>query len=162
MPSNTTNTMSYPIIPDAVASVHGNELYPDLCGSVFFCQLPCGVFVNAQFHGLPVIHGNNCSHFLGFHIHENGDCSQNAEHEFYQTGNHYNPDSAPHPNHRGDLPPILSCDGYAWQSFLIDTFSVTEIIGKSVVVHASPDDFTTQPSGNSGTKIGCGIIELNP
>lgn len=154
---NTSNSL----IPDAVASVHGSELYPDLCGSVFFCQLSCGVFVNAQFHGLPVAHGSNCSHFLGFHIHENGDCSQNEEHEFYLTGNHYNPDNVPHPSHRGDLPPIISCNGYAWQSFLIDTFSVTEIIGKSIIVHANPDDFTTQPSGNSGVKIGCGIIKLN-
>lgn len=151
----------YPAMPDAQAVVRGSHLYPDLYGIVFFCQMPCGVFVNAQFQGLPTISKTNTalSRFLGFHIHEHGDCTQNASREFDRTGNHYNPDNLSHPNHRGDLPPILNCNGYAWQSFLADAFSVSEIIGRSVIVHAMPDDMTTQPSGNSGSKIGCGIIQ---
>lgn len=148
-------------MPDAQAIIHGNQLYPNLYGVVFFCQMNCGVFINAQFHGLPAIQSVNENHFLGFHIHENGDCSQNEDYDFNLTGSHYNPDNLPHPNHRGDLPPILNCNGYAWQSFLTDTFSVKEIIGRSVIVHSKPDDFMTQPSGNSGSKIGCGIIQLN-
>lgn len=147
-------------IPDAQAIIRGSHLYPDLYGVVFFCQMPYGVFINAQFHGLPSVSETNAkiNRFLGFHIHEFGNCAQNAGSEFDRTGNHYNPDDFSHPNHRGDLPPILNCDGYAWQSFLTDAFSVQEIIGRSIVVHAMPDDFMTQPSGNSGTKIGCGVI----
>lgn len=144
--------------PDASAAINGNRSHPELYGVVQFYQMPFGVFVIAQFHGLPAISGTDQNHFLGFHIHENGDCSQNAEYDFNMTGNHYNPDKFPHPNHRGDLPPILNCNGYAWQSFLTDSFTVSEIIGRSIVVHAAFDDFLTQPSGNSGAKIGCGVI----
>lgn len=153
----------YPAMPDAQAIIRGNHLYPELYGVVFFCQMPYGVFINAQFHGLPSISETNTkiSRFLGFHIHEFGDCTQNANSEFDRTGNHYNPDNFPHPNHRGDLPPILNCGGYAWQSFLTDAFSVPEVIGRSIIVHAMPDDFITQPSGNSGAKIGCGIIRAD-
>ena len=115
--------------PNASATIKGNQLYPDLFGTVLFYQLPYGVLVNAQFSGLPTVTENGRQHFLGFHIHE-----------------------------YGDLPPILNCNGYAWQSFLTDKFTVSEILGRSVIVHASADDFMTQPSGNSGAKIGCGII----
>lgn len=151
----------FPSMPDAQAVIHGNHLYPSLYGIVFFCQMPYGVFVSAQFHGLPTATKENIplNHFLGFHIHENGNCSQDEKADFPHTGNHYNPENLPHPNHRGDLPPILNCNGYAWQSFLTNTFSVSEIVGRSVVVHAMPDDFSTQPSGNSGAKIGCGVIQ---
>ncbi len=150
----------YPTIPDAQALVQGNESYPDLGGIVLFCQMPYGVFINAQFHGLPPIYTANANRFMGFHIHENGDCSLDPNREFAFTGNHYNPDNALHPNHRGDLPPVINCNGYGWQSFLTDAFRVEEIIGLSVVLHAMPDDFMTQPSGNSGAKIGCGIIRV--
>ena len=157
----TSENISYPIIPDAQAEIHGSELYPDLIGSVFFCQMSCGVFINAQFHGLPLLSATNTNRFLGFHIHENGNCTQNEDHDFYLTGGHYNPKNQPHPNHSGDLVPIFNCNGYAWQSFLIDSFEVAEIIGRSVIIHSMPDDFMTQPSGNSGIKIGCGVIVSN-
>lgn len=155
------DNLSYNAIPDAAAVVTGNHSHPDLYGVVQFYQMPFGVFVIAQFHGLPAVNGTEKSRFLGFHIHENGNCAQNAEYDFNMTGNHYNPDNFLHPNHRGDLPPILNCNGYAWQSFLTDSFVVSEIIGRSVVVHGSFDDFMTQPSGNSGMKIGCGIIQTS-
>ena len=147
--------------PDAQAIVLGNDKHPDLFGVVLFYQMPFGVLINAQFDGLPVMSGTDTNRFFGFHIHENGDCSQNAEFDFNLTGGHYNPDNWNHPNHRGDLPPILNCNGIAWQSFLTNAFMLTDVIGRSVVVHAMPDDFMTQPSGNSGAKIGCGIIQLN-
>lgn len=157
----TFNNLSYTEAPDAKAIVKGNNTHPDLYGVVLFYQLPFGVLVNAQFQGLSLASGIEQSQFLGFHIHEKGDCSQNENFEFSLTGNHYNPDNKPHPNHRGDLPPILNCNGFAWQAFLTNRFTVTEVIGRSIIVHASPDDFMTQPSGNSGAKIGCGIIKLN-
>lgn len=148
-------------VPDASAIVTGNHSHPDLYGVVQFYQMPFGVFVIAQFHGLPNVSDTDKSRFLGLHIHENGDCTRNAEYDFNMTGSHYNPNNLPHPDHRGDLPPILNCNGYAWQSFLTNSFVVPEIIGRSVVVHDSFDDFKTQPSGNSGMKIGCGIIQTS-
>lgn len=48
--------------------------------------------------------------------------------------------------------------GYAWTVFYDKRVTIQDIVGRSVVIHAMPDDFMTQPSGNSGAKIGCGVI----
>ena len=88
------------------------------------------------------------------HIHEYGDCSGSFE----RTGNHYNPSGQPHPGHAGDMVPLLGNAGYAWTAFYDKRFAIQDVIGKSVVIHSGADDFTTQPSGGSGTKIGCGEI----
>ena len=78
---------------------------------------------------------------------------------FPNTGNHYNPDNVPHPEHAGDLPPLLSNNGYAWMNFYTGRLNLNDIIGRSLVIHSMADDFRTQPSGNSGDKIACGVIE---
>ena len=57
------------------------------------------------------------------------------------------------------MPPLFSNKGYAFMIFLTDRFKVDEIIGKTVIIHSMPDDFKTQPSGDSGMKIACGVIE---
>ena len=88
------------------------------------------------------------------HIHENGDCSQS----FTKTEEHYNPQHRLHPYHAGDLLPVLGNQGYAWGAFYDKRFSISGILGRSVVIHSHSDDFSSQPSGNSGNKIGCGII----
>lgn len=63
-----------------------------------------------------------------------------------------------HPEHGGDLPPILSDKGTAWMMVYTTRFFTEEVVGKTVVIHDMPDDFRTQPSGNSGEKIACGQI----
>lgn len=88
------------------------------------------------------------------HIHELGNCSD----DFQKTGLHYNPQNSPHPYHGGDLLPLISNYGYAWSTFFDDRFSIEDILDRSVVIHSQRDDFTTQPSGDSGTKIACGVI----
>lgn len=113
-----------------------------------------GVLVEAEIFGLPNISTPFSSDFYGFHIHEVGDCSQNFTH----TGNHYDPNMEEHPNHAGDMPPLLGNQGYAWMSFFDRRFTIDEIMGRSVVIHQMADDFHTQPSGNSGAKIACGVI----
>lgn len=75
-------------------------------------------------------------------------------------GTHYNPKSCNHPEHAGDLPPLFENNGYAYISFLTNRFTVKEIIGKVIIIHDMPDDFTTNPSGKSGEKIACGKIEI--
>ena len=77
---------------------------------------------------------------------------------FPHSGTHYNPNGCPHPYHAGDMPPLFGADGYAFLTFVTSRFTVNEIVGKTVIIHSSPDDFTTQPSGNSGEKIACGLI----
>lgn len=71
---------------------------------------------------------------------------------------HYDPGSCEHPHHAGDLPPLFGNNGFALCAFLTNRFSVDEVVGRTVIIHDRPDDFTTQPSGNSGMKIACGVI----
>ncbi len=142
--------------PQAVAWVRGNREYPGLSGLVKFYQTPYnGILVEAEVFGLPNISEANSTDFYGMHIHENGDCTEN----FTQTGEHYNPTGQMHPNHVGDLPPLLGNQGYAWTVFYDKRFTINDILGKSVVIHSNRDDFRTQPSGDSGMKIGCGVIQ---
>lgn len=63
-----------------------------------------------------------------------------------------------HPKHAGDLPPLLECKGQAYLSVKTDRFTVDEIIGRTVIIHSDSDDFSTQPTGNAGRKIACGVI----
>lgn len=144
--------------PQAMAMVYGNEAYPDLLGSVRFYQTAYGVLVVAEVQGLPAPAGNCEAPIFGFHIHEGGSCTGNAENPFANAGMHWNPNGCPHPEHAGDLPPLFGANGYAFLACLSNRFSVEEIIGRTVIIHAHPDDFTTQPSGNSGAMIACGEI----
>ena len=113
-----------------------------------------GVLIEAEIFGLPNVSVPFSSNFYAFHIHETGDCSR----DFTNTGNHYNPTMEEHPNHAGDMPPLLGNQGYAWTAFFDRRFTIDEIMGRSVVIHQMPDDFHSQPAGNAGTKIACGVI----
>lgn len=142
--------------PAAIAWLQGGASAPRLAGSVKFYQTTYGgVLLETEVFGLPNVDTPGSSSFYGMHIHEYGDCTQ----PFDQTGGHYNPENMPHPQHAGDLPPLLGCQGYAYQVVYDKRFFVKDIIGRSLVIHGMADDFTSQPSGNSGKKIGCGIIQ---
>ncbi len=144
--------------PNAYANIRGDAEHPHLYGIVkFYDTKLAGVLVEAEIFGLPSLSRSFAGSFFGFHIHENGNCRK----PFDQTGGHYNPDNAKHPDHAGDLPPLLGNHGFAYSVFFTQRFLIKDILGKSIIIHSSPDDFTSQPSGNSGTKIACGIIEKN-
>ncbi len=143
--------------PSAVAYVSGSSGYSLIKGIVRFYRSAYGVFVVAQVSGLPI--GSMCaSPIFGFHIHEGASCSGNADDPFADTLTHYNPKGCQHPYHAGDLPPLFGANGYAYSAVLTNRFTIDEIIGKTIVIHSSPDDFTSQPSGNAGKKIACGVI----
>ena len=135
--------------PQAAAEISGGEAFPDISGIVRFYQTPMGVIVYAEVAGLP-----EGRRIFGFHIHEVDSCRG----DFSDAGGHYDPDGGAHPYHAGDLPPLFGNDGFALSLFLTDRFSVSEVIGRTVIIHGSPDDFTSQPAGNSGERIACGII----
>lgn len=140
--------------PAACAQIIGNKLAPKLHGMAYFYSVPQGgLLIEVEVFGLPKLNSINSS-FYGMHIHENGNCRP----PFDKTGDHYNPKKRPHPEHAGDLPPLLGNSGYAYAAFYTDRLDADDIIGRSLIIHSNPDDFTTQPSGNSGNKIGCGII----
>ena len=145
--------------PNSAADISGGENYPGIRGRVIFRQQKNGVLVTADIYGLPTGETGCDSGVFGFHIHEGEDCGSNGQEPFSNTNGHYNPGDCPHPYHAGDLPPLFENDGYAYMSFLTNRFTATEIIGRTVVIHLKPDDFHSQPSGNSGEKIACGVIK---
>ncbi len=144
--------------PQAWAVVRGSERYSSIRGEVRFYQTTFGVVVMAEILGLPDGDDPCRAPVFGFHIHEGGQCTGNAADLFADVGTHYTPDGCPHPYHAGDLPPLFGAGGYGFSVFLTDRFTVDEIIGRAVIIHGSPDDFTTQPAGNAGEKIACGMI----
>ena len=144
--------------PNAYARISGGPNNSTINGLVYLYQLPTGVFLVAQVQGLPDSTAACAPNIYAFHIHEGSSCTGNAEDPFADTGGHYNPHNCPHPAHAGDLPPLFSNHGYALMSVFTDRFTVNEVIGRAFIIHAHPDDFTTQPSGNSGAKIACGKI----
>ena len=144
--------------PDARAAVKGSSEYPAVSGAVLFYQASGGVLVAARMQGLPEGPEPCAPNVFGFHIHAGTSCTGNSEDPFADTGGHYNPGNCPHPAHAGDLPPLFGNHGKAFQAFFTDRFALDDVIGRTVIVHAHPDDFTTQPSGNSGAKIACGRI----
>ena len=140
-----------------LASSPGNNV----AGTVVFVQEGRKVFVVAEVTGLtPGAHG--------FHVHEKGDCSAA---DFSSAGGHFNPDGKPHgdpgagAHHVGDMPVLVAdASGRAntraeLRSMSIGGGGANDIVGKSVVVHADPDDFRTQPAGNSGARVACGVIK---
>lgn len=136
--------------PMAIARLRGNRDNAGLHGVVRFYQFPGAILVEANIKGLP----NHSSGFFGFHIHTGGGCSG-----FSATGGHYDPVGKPHPYHAGDLPPLLSRSGRAYIAVMTDRFSIADIVGRTVVIHSEADDFCSQPAGNAGEKIACGVIE---
>ncbi len=135
-----------------MAQIRGGAQAPQLTGCVQFYQESGCVLIVARISSLPK---ESKTGFFGFHIHEGISCSGT---DFSGTGSHYNPTGQMHPKHAGDLPPLLACQGNAYLSVRTDRFSVKDIIGRTVVIHSDPDDFHSQPAGNAGNKIACGVI----
>lgn len=144
--------------PEAAAVVKGSEKYPGINGTVSFYRVVGGVIVRAQITGLPKETLPCNSHFFGFHIHSGNTCTGNDTDPFANADGHYDPHNCPHPYHAGDLPPLLNTAGSSFSVFLTDKFSIDEVLGRTVIIHGSSDDFTTQPAGNAGEKIACGEI----
>jgi len=149
--------MLYEGRPTAAAVVLGAREYPALRGVVRFFAAEAGTLVQVSLQGLPEGEGCN-TRLFGLHIHEGGHCTGPTSEPFADAGGHFNPLDCSHPAHAGDLPPVFGCHGMAWAAFLTDRFRVEEILGRAVIVHERPDDFTTQPAGNAGRRIACGVI----
>ena len=139
-----------------LASSAGNNI----AGTVTFVPEGGKVVVIAEITGLkPGPHG--------FHVHEKGDCSAP---DFTSAGGHFNPSGQPHgdpaaaAHHAGDMPMLVAdASGKATLRAEVSSMTVgngtTDIVGKAVVVHADADDFKSQPAGNSGARMACGVIK---
>lgn len=146
------------LVPQAQSLLDGSPNHPRIRGKVIFFETPSGVLVSTEVTGLPFSQDPCEASFLGFHIHQGSSCTGNAADPFANAQAHLNPLNCRHPHHAGDLPPLLNNNGYAFSITLTNRFSIDEIIGSTVIIHDRPDDFTTQPAGNSGDRIACGVI----
>ena len=146
--------------PKAVAKLEptrGNST----AGTVTFAQQGDLVQVTVQVTGLKPGQEH------GFHLHEKGDCSSG---DGMSTGGHFNPSGKPHgpqssEHHAGDMPALKAdANGNANMTFQLSGVSIgsgtADLVGRGLIVHAMPDDYTTQPTGNSGARIACGVIKL--
>ena len=131
----------------------------DVTGTVTFTKEADGVHVVADLAGLkPGEHG--------FHIHEKGDCSAP---DGTSAGGHFNPGKHPHAGpdaiyrHAGDLGNLTAdASGKAHYERLDKELKLDgpdKIVGRSLIVHERVDDLKTQPTGNAGARVACGVIE---
>jgi Cu-Zn family superoxide dismutase len=129
-------------------------------GTVRFAQTGDKVMVTGEVRGLKP----NAEH--GFHVHEKGDCSSG---DGMSTGGHFNPTTTAHGQHGhgvhhvGDLPSLMAdAQGVAKIDFTSTSLTLkpgtTSIVDKGLIVHRDPDDYKTQPTGNSGPRVACAVI----
>lgn len=149
----------------AYAQISGSSYAPNLKGKVIFRDIPGGTEVCIEVTGLPeYTPPTDTSPQIGphgFHLHVAGNCEiGDPENPYQSAGEHYNPTNAPHGNHAGDFPVIFSNNGYSRMCFYTNKFTVFDILNKAVIIHQSPDDYRTEPAGNSGKRIGCGVIKI--
>ncbi|MEW6704509.1 MAG: superoxide dismutase family protein [Pseudomonadota bacterium] len=132
-------------------------------GIVMFHAMGDHVMAHAHVAGLKP----NAEH--GFHLHEKGSC---ASADGTSAGGHFNPAGAPHgpqdaAHHAGDMPALKAdANGVADVRFMLRGVSVgagaADIVNRAVIVHAEPDDYKTQPTGNSGARLACGVVAKHP
>ena len=139
----------------ALSATAGNQA----AGTVTFTPAGERVRVVARVNGLaPGAHG--------FHIHEKGDCSAP---DATSAGGHFNPTGKAHgdpaggDHHGGDMPMLVAdASGNALLEVTLDVITLgsgaNDIVGRAVVVHKDADDYKTQPTGNSGARVACGVI----
>jgi Cu-Zn family superoxide dismutase len=129
-----------------------------VAGTIHFHKQPAGVHVQGRITGLT-------SGAHGFHIHEFGDCSAA---DFTSAGSHFNPTNEPHgartdaKRHVGDMGNIdAGADGSATVDYTDNELrfdGMRSILGRGVIVHEKADDFKTQPTGNAGGRLACGVV----
>jgi len=138
------------LTPTQGSNVQGLVMFHDMDGQLMVHARLSGLKPNAE---------------LGFHVHEVGSC---ASADGTSAGGHFNPDGKPHgppgaARHAGDMPALKSdAQGAVDQKFMLTGPTLgagpLSVVNRSVIVHAQPDDYTTQPTGNSGARIACGVI----
>lgn len=147
-------------VKEALAVVNPTE-GSKVSGTVSFIKNGQGVRITANIEGLsPGLHG--------FHVHEFGNCSSP---DANSAGGHFNPTNMPHAgpkaekHHLGDLGNLeADRNGTAKLEVTDDLISLEgpkSIVGRSVIVHARPDDLKTQPAGGAGARVACGVIGIS-
>jgi Cu-Zn family superoxide dismutase len=150
------------VVPGPRATANLVNAQGQSVGTVRLVQEVDGLKLDVQASGLPAgVHG--------IHIHETGTCTPP---DFTSAGGHFNPDAKQHglrnPQgpHRGDLENLeVGADGTADREYKVTSVTLNEGVsslfdadGSAIVIHAGPDDYVSNPSGNSGARIACGVV----
>ena len=142
-----------------LASASGSRV----SGKLTLAPMGDGVHISGEVGGLAA--GGQ----FGFHVHEKGDCSAV---DATSAGGHFNPAASPHgraggpAHHAGDMDNITSgADGVAkvnvhLRGVTLGGGATNDIAGRAVIVHAAPDDYHSQPTGNAGARVACGVIRV--
>ena len=123
--------------------------------------------VDGKIHVVIFVQGLKPGQEHGLHIHEVGDCSSG---DGMSAKGHFNPYGKPHAHagtaerHAGDLPSLKAAkNGRAKVDVMLDVITIApgpgSIVDRGLIVHADPDDYKTQPTGNAGARIACGVIK---
>lgn len=163
MPLMTDDTTSAPMVNHAEAKLSGTYADTTLDGTVKFDIDPGGKVKMTLDITIPAKAGRS----VAVHIHEHGNCSDMAK----MAHGHWNPTNAEHGKwgsasfHAGDIGNIkLNAKGKGSMSSTTDLWTLggkpdKNLLGRSIIIHGGVDDYKTQPTGNSGTRIGCGVIK---
>ena len=149
--------------PVAVADIKGGPLRPQISGYMEFYAVPGGSWICIEVEGLPpyqpATNGQDPIGPHGFHVHEFGTCEVgDPQDPFQAAGGHWDPTNEPHGNHAGDFPVLFSNQGYSKMCFFDGDFTPQEVLNRSVLIHENPDDYRSQPAGDSGRRLACGVI----
>lgn len=168
---SSTPPSAPPVAPAALAAGTAQQAVAVLAsasgsrvsGKLTLAPMGDGVHIAGEVGGLPP-NGQ-----FGFHVHEKGDCSAA---DASSAGSHFNPAGAPHgragsgAHHAGDMDNLASdADGVARVNVHLRGVSLgggaaNDIAGRAVIVHADPDDYQSQPTGNAGARLACGVIRI--
>lgn len=155
----TTATSTATLANVNLASASGSLV----SGKLSVMAMGDGVHITGEIGGL----APNSTH--GFHIHEKGDCSAA---DASSAGGHFNPTASPHgkaeagPHHAGDADNLVAdAQGVAqvdahFGGVTLGGGAANDVAGKAVIVHGNPDDYKSQPAGNAGPRLACGIITV--
>ena len=141
-----------------LASASGSRV----SGKLTLAPMGDGVHISGEVGGLKP------GDVRGFHIHEKGDCSAA---DASSAGGHFNPDAVAHgahdapvhhtgdmPNMRADAQGVATVDGLLAREATLGDGSSHDILGRGLIIHADPDDYVSQPTGNAGARLACGVI----
>ena len=165
--TSTTDTQgaaptSAPLVAGANLAAASGSL---VSGKLSLMPMNGGVHITGEVGGL----APNSVH--GIHVHETGDCSAA---DASSAGGHFNPATQPHgkagagAHHAGDMDNLTAnADGVARVSLhlagvTLGSSAANDVVGRAVVVHAAPDDYRSQPAGNSGARVACGVVAVTP
>ena len=134
----------------------------EVTGSASLTQVNAGVLIDLEVTGLPA------ESWVAFHVHEGGTCDPADDHE--SAGDHFSPSDAAHGffvedgPHEGDMPnQYVPADGVLRAQVLNTMVTLdggdTDLRGRTLMLHAEPDDYESQPSGDAGARIGCAVID---